>query len=358
MAQPSRARSHPGPALVTGAYGIVGLNVVEELQAAGGWSITAVGRRPRPPLPQIGYVSVDLAQPEAARAALAGCGDVRHLFFGAYQYNADPHEEVAINVAMLAHTLDGLQAAGAKLERVVIYQGSKAYGALQGPMKTPAKESDPRVPGPLFYYDQEDLLYERGAREGFATTVLRPDFIVGVGFGSYTNLLNVVAVYATVCRVLGLPLYFPGGPSGYRALFQMTDARLLARASIWAALEGGRENAIYNVTNGDLFRWENVWGRVADYFGVKPAHPMRIDLRLFMKDKAPLWRELAAKHDLVVPFEQFLDWNHSGILGLSGDIHTSTIKIRQAGFQECLDSEDRLFELFDEMKARRFIPDL
>jgi nucleoside-diphosphate-sugar epimerase len=294
----------------------------------------------------------------ACRAALAPHRDVTHLFFGAYQFNADPHQEIAINVAILANTLDALKAAGARLRRVVIYQGSKAYGALLGPMKTPAKESDPRVPGPLFYFDQEDLLYERGARDGFATTVLRPDFIVGIGFGSYTNLLNVVAVYATVCRALGLPLYFPGGPAAFRTLFQMTDGRLLARASIWAALQPGPENAIYNVTNGDLFRWENVWSRIADYFGVKPAHPMKIDLQLFMKDKGPLWGDLAAKHDLVVPLEHMVNWDHAGILNLATEIHTSTVKIRKAGFHECLDSEERLFELFDEMKARRFIPPL
>jgi hypothetical protein len=37
-------------------------------------------------------------------------------------------------------------------------------------------------------------------------------------------------------------------------------------------------------------------------------------------------------------------------------MHSSTIRIRQAGFHECLDSEDRLFELFDEMRARKYIP--
>jgi hypothetical protein len=37
-------------------------------------------------------------------------------------------------------------------------------------------------------------------------------------------------------------------------------------------------------------------------------------------------------------------------------MHSSTIRIRQAGFQECLDTEDRIFELFDEMRARNYIP--
>ena len=83
---------------------------------------------------------------------------------------------------------------------------------------------------------------------------------------------------------------------------------------------------------------------------------MTIDLRLFMRDKAQLWTDLAARHDLTVPFERFVDWEHAGILGLRQDVHTSTIRIRKAGFQECLDTEDRLFQLFDEMRERRIIP--
>jgi nucleoside-diphosphate-sugar epimerase len=349
----STARRH---ALVTGAHGIVGLNVVEELAQSGEWSIAAAGRRADPPIPGIGYVSADLADRDATRAALSGLGTT-HLFFGAYQFRADPYEEIAVNVAMLDNTLDALKAAGAPLTRVIIYQGSKAYGALQGPMKTPAKERDPRVPGPLFYYDQEDLLYRRGAADGFVTTVLRPDFITGIGFGSYTNLLNVVALYGTVCREVGIPMYFPGGPEGFGTLFQMTDARLLARASAWAALGGGADNAIYNVTNGDLFRWRNVWDRVAAYFGCAPGHPMKIDLKLFMRDKGALWQQLTERHGLTVPFENILEWNHAtGVMSVRNEVHTSTIRIRQAGFHECLDSEDRLFELFDEMRARRIIP--
>ena len=187
-------------------------------------------------------------------------------------------------------------------------------------------------------------------------TVMRPDFIAGIGFGSYVNLVNVIAVYATVCKALGLPLYFPGGPVGYNALFQMTDARLLARGSIWAASADGADNLIYNIANGDLFRWANVWPRIARYFGLEPGPPMTIDLKLFMRDKAALWSELAAIYGLTVPFERFGNWDHASVLALPHDVHTSTIRIRNAGFHDCLDSEDRLFDLFEEMRKRKIIP--
>jgi nucleoside-diphosphate-sugar epimerase len=241
---------------------------------------------------------------------------------------------------------------------VVIYEGAKAYGALLGPMRTPSKESDPRVPGPLYYFDLEDLLFERGAADGFTTAFLRPDFILGIGFGGYTNLLHTCAIYATICKLTGLPLYFPGGKHGHDALFQMTDARLLGRASIWAAVDAERKDDIFNITNGDLFRWGNAWPRIAAYFGLAPERPINLNMATFMADKAPLWNKLAEEQNLAVRFEDLMDWRFGGILGISGEIHSSTIKARKAGFQDCLDTEDRLIELFDEMRARRLIPKL
>jgi nucleoside-diphosphate-sugar epimerase len=343
-------------ALVTGAHGIVGLNLVEELAGRVGWRVTASGRRATFPFEGVEYIPADLTSSAATRAAFQDQAAVTHLFFAAFRYNSDSYEEIAVNVAILQNTLDALRAAGARLQRVLIYQGGKAYGALLGPVRTPAKESDPRVPGPLFYYDQEDLLYARGAKEGFAVTVLRPDYIQGFGLGSYANLINTVAVYGTICKAVGIPMYFPGGPQAFESLLQLTDARLLARGSIWAALADDRQNALYNITNGDLFRWSNVWPRLADYFGVAPGHPMHIDLKLFMRDKGPLWAELKRKYGLSVNLDEIQNWDQAYIMNARSDMHSSTIRIRKAGFHECLDSDDRFFELFDEMRARKYIP--
>ena len=342
-------------ALVTGANGIVGFNLLEEINTREDWEVLAIGRRKKVPVAGVAYQEADLADMAAMRAALAE-GNFTHLFFAAYQHAKDPYEECAINVAMLSNTLEALRFAGAPLTRVVICEGAKAYGALIGPMRTPAKEGDPRVPGPLYYYDLEDLLCAQGNRDGFATTILRPDYIAGIGFGSYTNLVSVIATYATVCKAIGLPLYFPGGPRSYDLLFQMTDARLLARGMIWAAEREGHDNEVFNITNGDLLRWSNVWPRIARYFDLELGHPLNVDLNIFMRDKGAVWAELAKNHGLVVPFGDIVNWTFGGVLNVPCEIHTSTIRIRQAGFHECLDTEERLFALFDEMRARKVIP--
>ncbi|MFD0852074.1 NAD-dependent dehydratase, partial [Actinomadura adrarensis] len=178
-------------------------------------------------------------------------------------------ESVAPNVAMLDHALEGLRAAGARLARVVMIGGGKSYGEHLGPYKTPAKESDPRHLGPIFYNDQEDLLRERGrrdGRDGFSWTVLRPDIVIGPSLGSPMNLLTSIAVYAALCGQDGVPLRFPGTREAYTALHQITDADLLAEATAWALTGGTAAEAIFNITNGDLFRWEHLWPRVAGLF--------------------------------------------------------------------------------------------
>jgi hypothetical protein len=101
-------------------------------------------------------------------------GDATHLVFAAYSEHGSLAAQIAPNVALLSNTLDGLAVAGAPLRHVTLYQGMKAYGAHLGPYRTPAREDEPRLLGPNFYYDQEDLLRRTAAERGFRFTVLRP----------------------------------------------------------------------------------------------------------------------------------------------------------------------------------------
>jgi hypothetical protein len=93
---------------------------------------------------------------------------------------------------------------------MTFYQGGKAYGADLGPFKTPAREDDPRLIGPNFYYDQEDLLRQRQRRKSWFWTALRAEATTGFSIGSPMNLGMSIAIYAAISRELGLPLRFPG----------------------------------------------------------------------------------------------------------------------------------------------------
>jgi nucleoside-diphosphate-sugar epimerase len=346
-------------ALVTGSHGLSGRAVYEHLHGRPGWEVIGASRRAEPPVAGVPHIAVNLADRAATLDALAGCGPTR-LFFGAYIADHDLAREAEVNRGILVNTLDALAAARAPLRHVVIFHGAKAYGAHLGPFPTPARESAPAVPGPLLYHDQEQVLREYGQRLGFTWTVLRPDCICGPALGSPINLLLGVAVLAALARERAEPLRFPGTAASARSLIQVTDTRLLGRAAEWAATSPAARDEIFNVTNGDVFRWEHMWPLIAGAFGVPAGDIVPARLAEVMPRREPEWDALVTRHGLVpVPLAELVDWRFvDAMLGMPYDLITSTIKIRQAGFGDCTDSGDMFLELFDDLRRRRYIPPL
>jgi nucleoside-diphosphate-sugar epimerase len=346
-------------ALVTGSHGLSGRAVYEHLHGRPGWEVIGASRRSEPPVAGAPHIAVNLADRAATRGALAGCGATR-LFFGAYIADHDLAREAEVNRGILVNTLDALAAARAPLRHVVIFHGAKAYGAHLGPFPTPARESAPAVPGPLLYHDQQQVLREYGQRLGFTWTVLRPDCICGPALGSPINLLLGVAALAALARERGDPLHFPGTAASARSLIQVTDTRLLGRAAEWAAMSPAARDEIFNVTNGDVFRWEHMWPLIAGAFGVPAGDIAPARLAEVMPRREPEWDALVARHGLMpVPLAELVDWRFvDAMLGMPYDLITSTIKIRRAGFGDCIDSGDMFVELFDDLRRRRCIPPL
>jgi len=108
-------------ALVAGAGGIIGHEVARELKREG-WRVRALARRTVEGLPSI---TADLADAEATQTALRHAADTTHLFYAALNPDPDLSVEAERNGRMLGNLLDGLEAVGAPLRRVVIYQGFK-----------------------------------------------------------------------------------------------------------------------------------------------------------------------------------------------------------------------------------------
>ncbi len=344
--------------LVIGAQGVIGRNAFVHLQSLPEWHVRGASRRP--PVGAAGeQIAVDLLDPLATKRGLAAAADTTHLIFAAYQERKDPFESIAVNVALLRNTLDALEASGAPLAHVTMYQGGKAYGAHLGPYKTPAKEGDPRLLGPNFYYDQEDLLRERSARDGWRFTILRPDAMLGIALGNPMNLLMAIAVYATITRELRLPLRFPGTRASAATLTQATDAQLLARATAWAATSPAAADETFNVTNGDLYRWEHLFPLFALDFEMPYAGIQPMSLSEHMADKGAVWNGIVEKHGLrEISYRDIASWPFAdGQFNTTYDLVQSTVKIRQAGFHDCVDSETRYRELFAELRHDRYIPE-
>lgn len=345
--------------LVAGAQGVTGLAAAQLYSSLPNTKVYGLSRRTIENLPGVLSIQVDLLSPHLERA-IAPLNDVTHVVFGAYLERDIPRERSDVNVALLRNLLDVVERNAPSLRHVSIYQGGKAYGADLGPFKTPAREDDPRLMSPNFYYDQEDFLRERQTRKDWNFTVFRPEAVSGYAIGNPMNLIMVIAVYAAISKELGLPLRFPGPEAAYRALYQVTSAEILARATVWAGETPAAQNQIYNITNGDYFRWQFMWPKIAKSFQMEIAEPVPMPLKIYMTDKGPLWEAMTKKYGLKpIPYDQVVSWSFGDFIFNSGfDNISTTIKARQHGFHDCIDTEDMFTEFFADMRKRHILPPL
>jgi nucleoside-diphosphate-sugar epimerase len=345
-------------AIVTGASGLVGSYLIAHLLEQGGWDIVALSRR-KPNAPgKYRHIAVDLTDRADVQGKLGSLKDITHVFFVAYLARSDPAELVAVNTAMLVNLVDVVEAASPVLEHVHLSEGTKWYGNHLGPFRTPAKEDDPRHMPPNFYYDQQDFLEARQKRKRWNWSTVRPHAVCGFSTGGPMNLTLAIAVYANISKALGLPLSFPGRPGAYSALYQATDAALLAKAIVWMATEPKCANQAFNITNGDLIRWQNLWPRFADFFGMEPAQPRYISLGRTMADKGPVWDRIVAEHELKPhSYSDIVAWGYpENVFNSDYDIVSSTTKARLAGFHDMVDTEEMFLRMFGEFRHNRIIP--
>lgn len=345
-------------ALVVGAQGVIGRNLIDHLVELGDWSIIGLSRRFAEDRERIRNISVDLLDADDCRTKLKELKDVTHIFYAAYQERPTWAELVVPNLAMLQNAVEHIEPVATGLRHVSLMQGYKVYGAHLGPFKTPAKESDPNHMPPEFNVDQQNYLEQRQTGKGWSWSAIRPSVVCGFALGNPMNLALVIAVYAAISKELKIPFRFPGKPGAYNSLIEMTDARLLAKATVWAATEPRCANQAFNINNGDLFRWNDMWPKIARFFELDVAPPLSMSLDTVMKDKEKLWTEMIARHNLLsIPYKDVSSWGFGDfVFAWDYDFFADGSKARRFGFHEYVDSEQMFLSILQNFRDRRIIP--
>ncbi len=356
--------------LIAGASGVVGQAALEHFTNLNDWNVLALSRR-RPDVP-VGrpylHLAVDLRDAEACWAAMRAVGDVTHLIYAALQEKPGlvagwrDSDQMNTNLAMLRNLVEPLMAGAPRLRHVSLLQGAKAYGVHLHPIAVPARERSSRDPHENFYWLQEDYVRAKSAQGEFAFTIFRPQVIFGDAIGVAMNPTPIIGMYAAICREEGRPFAFPGGPS---YLLEAVDARLLARAFAWAAAALSARNETFNITNGDVFVWRNVWPAIADALGVEPGPDDPFALADFLPKKADVWDRAVSKHrlrplamsDILGESHHYTDFCFAyGARRDPPPAIVSTIKLRQAGFADCIDTEDMFRHWFRTLAGKRILP--
>ena len=354
--------------LVAGATGLVGRAAMEHF-ARKGVKTTAVSRRRPWNTYGAQWISADLADEAACAAALGGLTDVTQVVFAALHEEADlvagwlEDRHVRRNGEMLRNLVEVVDRASPALRNIVILQGPKAYGVHVGLMRPGAREDrDERHEVPNFYWAQENYLKARQVGRPWRWTVIRPALVVGMAVGGAMNLIAALGLYSALLRRRGEPLYYPGGAG---ALLEATDTDLMARAFDWAGSSEAAANQTFNVTNGEMFSLKDLWPDIARSLGMAVGD----DIPLGFADELPKasteWDTIRAEHGLAAPAMdafigqsfQFADFVLARTLRTAPQSAAmSSIKIRRAGFNDTLYSDEMFAKWFARYQAERLLP--
>ena len=351
--------------LVAGATGLVGYAALKHFCNDPRTRVIAMSRR-SPPGFAGQHITLDLTDGAACADAAEALRDVTHVVYAALfelpglvdGWRNDA--QIATNDRMLRNLVGPLMQAAPALRHVTLLQGTKAYGVHVRPLTVPAREGRSEMrEQPNFYWQQEEYLRSAQAGRGWGFTILRPVLIVGEAIGGAMNLIPALGVYAAVMKERGDVLPYPGGAE---RVSQAVDADLLARAIAWAGETPAAHNETFNVTNGDVFTWPNIWPAIADAVGMRPGSPQPFSMRTITGAD---WDRVQRRHGLASPgLEAFVGLSMEyadyqmryGVAEVGRPSIVSTVKIMRAGFHDVLDTEEMFRQWFQVFQQKRLLP--
>jgi nucleoside-diphosphate-sugar epimerase len=348
-------------ALIAGVSGIIGRHLAERLTAEG-WIVTGISRHKHDLPSGVTHIAVDLTDGGAVRQAVAGVSPT-DVFITTWLRQPTEAENCRVNAGMVRNLLQAMD--GKPVQHVALVTGLKHYmGPFEAYAKarpvTPFREEQQRLAYQNFYYDQEDEVFAAAKRQGFGWSVHRPHTLIGYAVGNQMNMAATLGAYAAICRETGRPFVFPGSPQQYEAAVDVTDGRIIAKHLLWAATEPGARNQAFNIVNGEVFRWNWLWPKLAAHLGVEaaayPGHAQPLDEQ--MAGMEPVWDAIVAKHGLQKnPLGTVASWWHSDAdLGRVIENFTDMTKSRDLGFAAYQNSLRSFTDAFDRFRAARVLP--
>lgn len=223
---------------------------------------------------------------------------IHYIFFCAYVPDEDPRVAGYLNKQLMNNFLIALGISGLKthVKRFVLSQDYWRYGPYYGCMKQPCEETDHIVSGnrtgqvwPMSYFhEQQRLLIKAAVEWEWEWVITHAHNVLGFTPGNYINPAIAMGLYCTISKAMpGSELPFPGNMGNYLSMNTWVSARHFAKFCLWVATAPGAGNHSFNVINGDVESFQNLWPKLAQHFGCKIPDPM-----------FPDWRKVPIDNDL------------------------------------------------------------
>lgn len=350
-------------ALVVGATGLAGSNLAKELIAQD-WTVYGLARNPKEVVKGVIPVAADLLDKEGLILALKEVNPTQ-VFFTTWMRKNTEAENIVVNAAIVRNVLDVLSPKQS-VKHVALVTGLKHYlGPFESYVNTgvlpitPVREEHPRLNLENFYYAQEDEVYNASVRDGFTWSIHRPHTLIGYAVGNLMNMGITLAVYANICKEEGLPMVWPGSEAQWNGISDVTDASVLAKQLIWASTTDAAKNQVFNVTNGDVFRWKWLWEEIANYFNVPfEGYDGNIKpLEQHLLHKEEVWQRIIDNNELqAIPLIKLVSpWHTDADLGRPIEVLTDMSKSRKLGFNEYQSTKDSFITLFERLRESKNI---
>ena len=266
------------------------------------------------------------------------------------------------NLAMMRNLMDPLFERATRMRHVSFLQGTKAYGAHVHRLKVPAREDTPRDPHENFYWLQEDYIRGRRAGAPWTFTIWRPQVVFGQALGVAMNLMPIIGVYGAICRELGLPFVCPASTATSSRRWMPTSSPARWPGPPRRRPRGTRSSTSPTATcSSGRMSGQRSPPRSAS----SPRPATRCGSRPSCPSTPTSGTASAPEHGLTAPpMAELVGQSHHYAdflfaLGATGPISpalVSTIKLRQAGFGDCVDTEVMFRRHLGRLIERRVLP--
>jgi hypothetical protein len=123
-------------------------------------------------------------------------------------------------------------------------------------------------------------------------------------------------------------------------------------------------NQAFNITNGDVFEWRNVWPALAETLGVETGPDTPMSVADYLADHSDLWDRIVTKyglrplslHQLVSHGDQHADFAFAYGAPEGPRAFVGTIKLRQAGFSGTIDTREAFRNGLQSLIDHKFLP--
>lgn len=194
---------------------------------------------------------------------------------------------------------------------------------------------------------------------------IRPDAIIGfVPQNNAMNLAQAIGLWLAMVKSfegVGAEVVFPGDGKAFRALHTDTSQDILAQFHIYASLHPvAVSKKAFNIADGEVVTWEQVWPGICDWFGLKGVgpDPSKKTGSEWVQERKGQWGAWVEENGLKPGALEATSWDFmSAIMGaITFDRQYDLSACRKVGFEETMDTVKGYTKAFDRMEDANIIP--